>query len=174
MTLIYVFHIVPPICMQMIPLVMFLVIATEELSTKLNNDSNSIYKWCCENKMVINTDKTKSMLICSKQRLNTLLVNDNINVYIGGTQLESSKLEKLLGVRIDANLTWQDQVDHVCKMVGSRLGLLRRIKKYIDIPTIILYFNGYILPYIDYCNLICGTCSQGNNDRIEKLIKSAL
>ena len=81
--------------------------------------------------------------------------------------------EKLLGVRIDPNLTWQQQIDHICNVVSTRLALLRRIKLYIDVPTRILYFNGYVLPYFDYCSLIWGTCTLGNIERIEKLQKSA-
>ena len=120
----------------------------EDLSNKLNEDSKNINKWCIENRMVINTDKTRSMLICSKQRKNTLSCDYVLNVFIGDVRLENTSMEKLLGVLIDSNLTWDQQINHVCKTVSSRLALLRRIKQYIDIPTSILYFNGYILPLL--------------------------
>ena len=146
---------------------------TNEISMKLNEDSINIQKWCKDNKMVINTDKTKSMLICSKQRRRTLPENDVLSVLMGGRQLNNTNMEKLLGVKVDSNLTFQDQIDYVCKTVGSRLALLRRIKQYIDIPTCILFFNGFILPYIDYCSIIWSSCTRGNIERIEKLLKSA-
>ena len=44
----------------------------DEISMKLNADSANILQWCADNKMVINTDKTKSMLICSRQKRMTL------------------------------------------------------------------------------------------------------
>jgi hypothetical protein len=41
-------------------------------------------------------------------------------------------LKKLLGIYIDNNLDWKEQVDHICKNINSRLFLLSKIKKYLD------------------------------------------
>ena len=142
----------------------------DELSLKLNDDAGHIYKWCQQNKMVINTEKTKCMLICSKQR-QTTLDSRNLNVTMNNQLLGSTTSEKLLGVRIDANLTWNVHIDYVCNTISNRISLPRRIKRYIDIPTSVLYYKGYILPVMEYCNLVWGSCNQGSIDRIEKLQK---
>ena len=123
--------------------------------------------------MVVIVGKTKSMLICSKQRQHTLSEADSLNAYFNDTKLKNTQQEKLLGVRIDSNLTWKEQIDYVCKIVSTRLALLRRIKQFIDIPTRILFFNGYILPFFNYCNLVWSSCTRSNIMRIEKLLKSA-
>lgn len=113
------------------------------------------------------------MLICPKQKQRTLSETDTLNAYFDGNRLKETQQEKLLGVRVDSNLTWQDQIDYVCKTVSTRLALLRRIKQFIDIPTRILFFNGYILPFLNYCNLVWSSCTRSNVIRIEKLLKSA-
>ena len=112
------------------------------------------------------------MLICTRHKENNL--PDNVlNVCMNGSRLENSQMEKLLGVRVDSKLTWHNQVDYVFNNVSSRIAMLRRIKQFIDIPTRILYFNGYIMPVLDYCSLVWSTCSRENIHRIERLLKSA-
>ena len=41
-------------------------------------------------------------------------------------------LKKLLGIYIDNNLDWKEQVDHICKNINSRLFSLSKIQKYLD------------------------------------------
>ena len=88
----------------------------------------SISKWCDNNKMVINTNKTKGMLIGSRQRRATLQIDNILKVTVGDTTLHNVTCEKLLGVKIDHNLSWNDHVDYICNVISSRLALLRRIK----------------------------------------------
>ena len=89
----------------------------------------SINDWCTENKMVLNADKTKTMLIGSRQRQATLGNANILHAKINDTALLDVNCDKLLGVRIDCNLTWRTHVDYIC-------------------------YNGYILPVLDYCNTV--------------------
>lgn len=57
------------------------------------------------------------MLICPKQKQRTLSETDTLNAYFDGNRLKETQQEKLLGVRVDSNLTWQDQID--CNLVWS-------------------------------------------------------
>lgn len=127
--------------------------STEELSVKLSEDLKNIQKWCNDNKMVVNVDKTKSLLICPKQKQRTLSETDTLNAYFDGNRLKETQQEKLLGVRVDSNLTWQDQIDYVCKTVSTRLALLRRIKQFIDIPTRILFLTDIFYPFLTIVTL---------------------
>lgn len=75
------------------------------LSVKLSDDLKEIHEWCNDNKMVINVDKTKTMIISSQQRFTTLTVNV-LTAQIDGLKLKTTNLENLLGIKIDCNLTW--------------------------------------------------------------------
>ena len=99
--------------------------------------------------MAINTDKTHTMLICSKQRQRNIINDEILNISsINGHILGNSKV---LGVKNYCNLLWHEQVNHTCNTVITKLALLRRIKPYLNRPTLILFYNGYILPCMDYC-----------------------
>ena len=84
-----------------------------EINDKLTVDMCSISNWCKANKMVMNTNKTKTMLIGSQQRLPTLNDVEKLSVEVNGCVLANVELEKLLGVYIDPRLSWNTHIDHV-------------------------------------------------------------
>ena len=71
-----------------------------------------------ENGMVINTDKTKVMLITSRQKRNNLKNSD------------LSLNEKVLGVHINENLPWNGHFQYISKKISSHLWLLSQIKSF--------------------------------------------
>ena len=46
------------------------------LEINLQKVLNSVYTWCLENGLLINTEKTKLMLIASRQKRNSLIDSD--------------------------------------------------------------------------------------------------
>ena len=109
-----------------------------EIQDKLSEDADNISKWCRNNKMVINTNKTSTMLIGSKKR--QALNDGELNISVNGHCLSNVNSCKILGVRIDCNLLWHEHVTFVCNTISSRLALLRRIKPFID-TDLLLYFT---------------------------------
>ena len=55
--------------------------------------------------MVINTDKTKLMLITSRQKRYNLK-NTDLSLNFSGADLKLTSNEKVLGIHIDENLLW--------------------------------------------------------------------
>jgi hypothetical protein len=87
--------------------------------------------------------------------------------------MNESQCEKVLGVFVDATFSWTEHINHIIKRVNSSLALLRRIKKYLNHKTIIMFYNAYILPHLDYCCSIWGDCSKYLLESLLKLQKSA-
>ena len=144
----------------------------ENVESNLCNDICDVQKWCEENNMHLNMNKTKCMLITTAQK-RSRLEKKEIDLVLNGNKIENVCKQKLLGVHIDRHLSWDDQVDHVYKMINSKLALLSRIKKYLNLDTRILYFNAYIMPLFDYCITIWGNCSKQNIHRMTKLQKKS-
>lgn len=142
----------------------------EDINVKLQSDIIAIESWCKNNSMKINSQKTKCMKLCSKVKMANL---SELEIQINGDSIENVHSYKLLGVTIDENLNWDEQVNKVCKIISSKISLLNKIK--IFLPTHIrqLFYNAYILPYIDYCSSVWGNLSKNNSDRIDKLQKRA-
>ena len=131
-----------------------------------------VEEWCKANCMFININKTKCMLTGTQQRLSNQ--TDEPTLRIHSEVLKNSSCEKLLGVKIDSTLSWNSQVDHICATISSRIYLLSRIKKFLNMDARKAFYNGYILPIIDYCCIIWGGCSNERLSRILKLQKRAI
>ena len=77
----------------------------------LSNEAISTNKWCYENGMALSFKKTKAMLILSNAKELRLAEDEiDLNLNLDGTQIQKTKQEKLLGVIIDNNLTWHNQI----------------------------------------------------------------
>ena len=81
--------------------------------------------------------------------------------------------DKILGVHVDENLSWNDHYRHVSKKVSSYLWLLSKIKTYLPQEHRLLYYNSYIKPQFDYCSIIWSNSSNFNVNKINKLQRRA-
>ena len=137
----------------------------------LQLQANNIANWCNNNKMAINVEKTKCMLIASKQKLSN--TSEKLDISIAGKQISQATSEKLLGVQIDNNLTWREQIKKVKRTVCFKISILRRIRK--SLPTDIrkVFYNLYIKPHLEYCCSVWGQCSQHDKNTLIKLQKQA-
>ena len=88
------------------------------------------------------------------------------------TSTYNKDIQKLLGVIIDKNLSWDKQIDAVCLNITRHFILLKLLSKYIDQANMKLYYHSYILPIMHYGCLIWGRCTKTNTLRILKLQKS--
>ena len=137
----------------------------------LNSLLHDILQWCNENKMVLNVSKTKAMCIGTKQKLATS--NEDVKIIIDGQEVRQSQCEKVLGVFVNANLSWADHINYIVKRVNTQLALLGRIKKYLDPKMRLMFYNAYILPHFDYCCSIWGNCCNYLLETLLKLQKRA-
>jgi hypothetical protein len=106
-----------------------------------------------------------------KQSKTLAFQNEELSWTINSEQLQHSDCEKLLGIKIDSNLNWKNQIDQICSKISTTIYLLSKIKKYLNLESRQLFYTGYILPLIDYCCVVWGNCSNEGLNRILKLQK---
>jgi hypothetical protein len=121
--------------------------------------------------MALNAKKTKTMLMGSSRKLS--LLHYELQLYFDDECLNNVNTHKLLGVHLDKSLNWTSQVDKICSVFSSRIALLNRLKTYLPIEGLKLYYNGYLLPLIDYCSVVWGNTNKVNSEKIPKLQKRA-
>ena len=124
----------------------------QDISNKLTSDLESIMKWLNVNDLVLNTEKTNVMLIGTASRLRTVHEN-SFSVRVNGNQLERVKKAKCLGVIIDDQLKWHDQVNSIVQKVFCKLSLIRRLKRFLDFDILNIIYNAFVRPIFDYCNI---------------------
>lgn len=143
----------------------------EDIENKLQSALSNVATWCKQNGMLINIDKTKAMLITTSQRRSR--IDDKLQISLSDVQLSSVVNEKVLGVQIDNNLSWQEHVSRVVKKMSTNIWLLSKIKSYLSLTHRVMFYRSYIQPHLDYANIVWGGTSKGNLMQIERLQKRA-
>ena len=126
--------------------------------------------WLSLNKMVPNTKKTKYLIIGTVQKL---LHSGNISLYLSlcGTPIEEAKDEKLLGVKIDKHLNWDNHIDFLIDKLNSRICLLKRATTYLNHRLRNLLYNALIRPLFEYCCTVWGSSKNENLLRLLRVQK---
>ncbi len=122
------------------------------------NNAAKVEDWCNTNKMSINANKNKCMILTTTQRFNRLNVKE-LNIIIRNTTLDQVTNENLLGFEIDQFLLWKDQMNKVHSRVSRFLDRFWQIKPFLPTYACIKYCNTFILPHLEYCSKVWG-CAQ--------------
>ena len=81
--------------------------------------------------MVLNTEKTKLMLIAGRQNRNHLL-EVSISLQYSDIDIRMTTSDRRSDAHLDNDLSWNDQFHHVSKTVSSYVLLLCKIKTYLS------------------------------------------
>ena len=109
----------------------------DTLENNLQHSLNSLKIWCLEHGMIINIDKTKLMLISSKQK-RKFMKDNKLAIVFDNFDLQSTSCEKVLCVHID-NLTWTNHYQQVSRKISSYLWLLFQIKSNLSLQHRVLF-----------------------------------
>ena len=139
----------------------------DEFVPIVNQDLRTLSNWFNANKLLININKTQFMFFS----LNRTLHNSTFNIVIDNSPIERVHQTKFLGVVIDSGLTWTDHVSRIANKMSRNIGIINKVKNLIDEKSLIQLYNTLVLPYLMYCHLIWGKCSQTNLNRLIRLQK---
>ena len=110
----------------------------QDIETVINLELVNISSWMTSNKLCFNIasdsnqkGKTEFVLYGTRQRklAATEQLVEPIEIQIDGRTIPTVQNYKYLGVWLDENLTFSEHINYLCKKVGQRIGMLRRIRK---------------------------------------------
>ena len=104
--------------------------------------------WMEQNDLKLNPDKTNILLIHSRFREGPALDY----LHFRDEQISISDRVRSLGVILDKHMTFDDQIDHVCKSSINHLRSLFRIRPYLDVNVASMVIHAFITTRLDYCN----------------------
>ena len=120
---------------------------------RITNCLRDIKEWMFSNFLKLNINKTKALLIGSR---NNTLYHPKIDINYDNESIENPPegYVKTLGIMFDKNISMEKQVSEICKVCYFHLRRLGRIRNYLDIELKILLIKSYVLSKLDYCNII--------------------
>ena len=122
--------------------------------------------------MVTNAAKTKCLVV-TRKRLTNKIVASSLNLHLGNSNIEQVDSQKLLRLIIDRHLSFDIQVEELCKNLSQRIALLRKIIRFFFTEQRILYYNAMIKQLMLYGSTVWSNCSSDNIMRVFKLQKRA-
>ena len=110
---------------------------SDDDNSKYADEINKFATYCKTNVLVLNTNKTKEMIIDfrkSKALPDPIIINDHT--------VERVSTYKYLGVMLNNGLSWSNNTDYVISKLISRLYCLRKLQKFnVNISIIKLFIN---------------------------------
>ena len=143
---------------------------TDTIEKCLQTDGNIAKHWGKGNKMHIHYVKTTCMIAGTKPKLQD---KPQLNLKIDGHSIANVSKQKLLGLLKDNTLSWSAHIDNLCSSLSSKISLLRQLAYYVSVDVLKKFYQGYILPLIDYGSITWSGTTGANLERILKLQKRA-
>ena len=146
-------------------------------------DNNAPYNFDFNlNNVISNLEKsTNSLLNCLQgNQVNVnkchLLVSsdESCTAKIEDFSIKNSIEEKLLGVKFDSNLSFENHVTSLCKKASQKLHALARISHYMDLNKRRNLMKAFITSQFSYCPLIWMFHSRNLNNKINRIHERAL
>jgi hypothetical protein len=137
---------------------------------KLCSCLNEIRIWFLINSMLINPDKTETMVVGTPQLLSRYAGNIALN-FAGSTIIPTPTL-RYLGVTLDSTLSFVPHCNNVASAVRSVVRSIKHIRPSLDIRTATGLAVALGLSKLDYClSVLAGTSAQ-NINTLQRAINS--
>ena len=136
----------------------------EGLIQSLEEVSIKLFKWFDDNLMKSNTDKCHLLV-------NT---NESVKITIRDFDINSSRCEKLLGVKFDNNSSFDEHIADLCKKGSRKLHALSRVTPYMNFSKRRILMNAFFKSQFSYCPLVWMCHSRANNNKINRLHERCL
>jgi len=139
-------------------------------SSTMKEETKELVKWSQDNKMLINCNKTKEMIL-GKAKL------DNIpRLQIDGNQIERVSDFKILGLQLSDNLHWDCNVEFICNKISSKLYFLKLLKRVgLSTDDLQYFYVTVIRPISEYaCTVWNHNLTSTLSDQLESYQKRAL
>ena len=137
----------------------------ESVLSKLTNDSKTLLEWFYNNSLKANPDKFHLILSNS---------DEDKFVIIQQSEIYNSNCEKLLGIKIDNKLSFDDHVTGLCTKASQKLHALSRIANFMNLQQQEKIMNAFINSQFGYCPLVWMLHSRRLNIRINRIHERAL
>ena len=132
---------------------------------KLESAAKTLLQWFKDNRMKANPGKFHLLINNSKK---------SFQIKIGNETASNSKYEKLLGIKVDHELNFNEHVSWLCKKASQKVNALSRIASYMTFDQRRLILNSFITSHFSYCAIVWMFHSRKLNERINHIHERAL
>ena len=123
------------------------------LESNLNNELVNIHTWLSANKLSLNIDKSNFVIFHPPQRK----LPFNVSLSLNGININQEYSIRYLGIIIDSNLSWKNQVSYIVNKIKRNIGILSKLHYYVNLDILVNLYYALVYPFLTY-----GLISWGN------------
>ncbi|KAI4875608.1 hypothetical protein NFI96_000890, partial [Prochilodus magdalenae] len=135
------------------------------------NEVECLDGWCKVNDLVLNTSKTKEIVVDFRRTKKS----DHLPLHISGAEVERVEKVKFLGVHITNHLTWSSNTSYLCMRAQQRLYFLRKLKQ-AQLPQKLLvnFYRSTIESILSHCMIVWySSCTVSERKDLHRVVKVA-
>lgn len=136
----------------------------EDAVSQTNSDLTTLFSKICQNKLKLNVNKTKVMVITHK-----LIKKNEVHIFMNDSELTIVDHIKYLGVPIDEKLIFDKNVNYICKKVGMKVSVLGRLRNELNSCQKLNLYKSIIQPHFTYCSSVLFLCNNTDILRLQKM-----
>ena len=141
------------------------------LQNRINSELINVHTWLSAIKLSLNIEKSNFIIFQPPQKR---LQDFSFNLSLNNKQLKREYCIKYLGILIDSHLSWKPQVDFVVKKIRRSIGILSKLRHYIDLSILLKLYYALIYPFLIYGIIIWGNTYESTLKPIFILQKKVL
>ena len=130
------------------------------VTVKAQKALTNLTSWCEVNKLTINFEKTKYMIVKHVKSHDPNVISMHNKVISTVHQYE------YLGMILDNKLTMNEYLDVIWKKTNAKIGILSNVRRFISTKTATRIYKSMIRPHLDYIDFVIDS---GSADRIKRL-----
>ena len=141
----------------------------KKLNKAVNSDLRNLTNWLNANKISLNVSKTELILFMSKMQK----LDFDLKLKLNGKRIYPTKSVKYLGIKIDENLTWIDQINAIAIKLNRANAMLFKVREFVNIKTPKSIYYAISDCHLNYANTVWGQ-KENSMNRLIILQKKAL
>lgn len=134
----------------------------------MNLDIAAIVAWAQRHGLMLNDNKTKTILIGHFRLLRQINFTDFPRLRLNDNTLDYSDSVKNLGLTMTKTLGWTDHVTLVCSRVFAGIHSLKRCASYLPFSVKVMLVKTLVLPHFNYCDVVINDMTVKLSDKLQR------
>ena len=138
-------------------------IKNEDDRIKLQNSIDALFRWTQDWQLHFNESKCKILHIGENNPKYTYYIGEGTN----RREIDTTVVEKDLGVLVDNNLNFEDHIDYIIKRASSKKAQILRNFTYRSKKVLVPLFKSLVRPILEYVNSVWDSSLRSQINLIE-------
>jgi len=137
----------------------------------MNMAFNIVEEWMNVNKLKMNAEKTKYMIV---RNVRKELKANVILKCLSGNEIGRVDTMKYLGIIIDDRLRFKDHCNYMLKKIEKKTSFLNKIGSDISTYTRCIIYKAIIAPHFEYCAMLLMNMGESQLDKLQVVQNRAM